>query len=313
MDRYSDEKLLELCQKYGFQARLWKQKFLGLLPEVNRRRLYEKKGFGSIVEFAAKLAGVSKEQVKRVLSLAEHFEDKPVLKNLLEDGKVSVNKLARVVSIATVENQEILADQVRLLSQKALETLARDERRINFENQNGLLEPNFDHKFVHTHKSRQDHEMSDSVNSWMPGLSLSAEVQQKLLELQNKGIDINQLILESLEKRDMEIAQEKEKLAVGEKQKLEHQHDIWKTEHVKMPRYISVKIKNIINKEHGTKCSVPTCKKPAMEIHHSNRFSLSKIHDPRFMSPFCHEHHQIAHTIDQKYHEQRMGVVRAIS
>ena len=55
----SDQQLYELCQKYGERARTWRQKFAGLLPEVYRRRLYEKKGFGSIFEFAAKLAGMS--------------------------------------------------------------------------------------------------------------------------------------------------------------------------------------------------------------------------------------------------------------
>lgn len=58
----SDENLYKLCQQYGEQARVWRQKFAGLLPEVHRRKLYEKKGFSSIFEFAAKLAGMSEEK-----------------------------------------------------------------------------------------------------------------------------------------------------------------------------------------------------------------------------------------------------------
>ncbi|HLG25330.1 MAG TPA: hypothetical protein VI588_00865, partial [Candidatus Gracilibacteria bacterium] len=65
----SDEKLFRLCKYYGEQARAWRQKFCGLLPEVNRRKLHERKGFGSIFEFAKKLAGLSEEQVRRVLNL----------------------------------------------------------------------------------------------------------------------------------------------------------------------------------------------------------------------------------------------------
>lgn len=39
----SDEKLLELCAHWGHQLLQARYKFVGLLPEVNRRRLYEKK------------------------------------------------------------------------------------------------------------------------------------------------------------------------------------------------------------------------------------------------------------------------------
>lgn len=90
-----------------YQTRIWRQKFLGLLPEVYKRRLYEKKGFGSIFEFAKKLAGVSEEQVRLVLNLEKRFEDKPILKALLVEGTVSVNKLARIVSIANGTGDDI--------------------------------------------------------------------------------------------------------------------------------------------------------------------------------------------------------------
>jgi len=123
--KISDQELLKLCDKFGKQALLWRRKFIGLLPEVDRRRLYEKRGCSSIFEFAAKWAGLSEMQVRRVLHLEKRFEDKPILKNLLVDGRVSVNKLMRVVSIATTENEKELAEKVRFLPQKALETLAR--------------------------------------------------------------------------------------------------------------------------------------------------------------------------------------------
>ena len=74
----SDENLFKLCRIYGARALEWRNKFIGLLPEVNRRRLYEQKGFSSIFEFAAKLAGVSREQLGTVLSLDRKFEDKPL-------------------------------------------------------------------------------------------------------------------------------------------------------------------------------------------------------------------------------------------
>lgn len=62
----TDQELYRKAKLYGKNALLWRRKFMGLLPEVERRRLYEKKGFGSVFEFSFKLAGLSEEQVRRV-------------------------------------------------------------------------------------------------------------------------------------------------------------------------------------------------------------------------------------------------------
>ena len=50
----SDQELYARCQQYGLNARLWQRKFASLLPEVEERKLYQRKGYGSIYEFAAK-------------------------------------------------------------------------------------------------------------------------------------------------------------------------------------------------------------------------------------------------------------------
>ena len=291
----SDEKLFRLCKYYGEQARVWRQKFCGLLPEVNRRKLHERKGFGSIFEFAKKLAGLSEEQVRRVLNLERKFESTPVLKKMLVNGETSVNKLARIASIATPENQEILAEQVKLLSSRALETLARDERTATIDeqiatagphNQNGFQEPYFGNKSVHVHTQ-------------MP--QLDDDVKTRLNELQNKGIDINELLRKFLDAREEEIENEKQELSEKELERAEKA----RAERIKPTRYIAVKIRNIIQKEHGEKCSISGCNKQTAEIHHTQRFALSKNHDPRFLAPLCVEHHKIAHTIDLAYHEVR--------
>lgn len=268
----SDDQIYNLCKRYGAQARLWRQKFAGLLPEVYKRHLYKKKGFGSIFEFAAKLAGMSKDQVSRVLNLDEAFEDKPVLKAMLEKGEVSVNKLARIASVATSENEEFWAQQVKVLPKSALETLVRDEKFSSAEKHE---EPVPGHNF-----SDKD-------------LQLLPEVKKKLLELQQKGIDINAFILESLEKREQEIVDEKNEIA----SKMTANRS----------RHIPVQIENILTKEYGTKCAIPNCEMQAEEIHHTERYSISKTHNPFFLAPLCKNHHVIAHSIDVKFTEARIG------
>lgn len=260
----TDHELLSLCEKYGLQARLWRQKFLGLLPEVNRRRLFKKK-FSSIFEFAKRLAGVSEEQVRLVLNLEKKFEDKPVLHGILVNGQVSMHKLARVASIATVENQEDLAEQVAFLPQKSVETLVRD-----YKIENGLIEPENEDKSLRAQT-----------------LELSKEVEEKLLELQQKGTDVNALILKAVEEREQKIEQEKQEI-VSEMQKTDS-------------RYMNKRIRNWLAEAFGTKCSIPHCHRASEEIHHAQRFSLAKIHDPRYLAPMCEAHHNIAHSIDRKF------------
>ena len=268
--KLTDEKLYELCREYGARARLWRQKFIGLLPEVNRRCLYEKKGFSSIFEFAAKLCGLSAEQVRLTLNLEKRFEKQPVLKKMLENGEASINKLTRIVSIATPENEEELAAKIKVLPIRALNTLVRDEKAVAesaaTENGNGLSKPLFEDKGLYV--QTLDFELSNDVKR-----------------------ELNELLRKMLEQRRAEIAEEKEKIAETIQPTTSH--------------YIQVRIRKVLKEEHGTKCSIPTCNKLAKVIHHTQKFSLSHNHDPRFLAPFCEEHHAIAHSIDLKYHEVR--------
>lgn len=269
MKYLSDKELYLLCKKYGENALMWRRKFTGLLPEVNRRRLYEKKGLGSVFEFAKKLCGLSEEQVRRVLNLEESFKDKPQLHKALISGEVSVNKLARIASVATPANDEFWAEKVQQLSQGAIETLVRDEK------QSGLFNTKIEEKSVRAHKLEELH--------------LESDVLEELLELQRKGIDVNQLLREFLEKRKLELVQEKEELSA-------------------MPtksRYIPVKIRRHLEKEYGDRCSIDGCQRLAAVIHHTQRFALAGSHNPKYLAPLCREHHVIAHAIDAKVRVKR--------
>ncbi len=272
----SDNQLYSMAKHFGKNALLWRQKFIGLLPEINRRRLYEKHNHISIFVFAKKLAGLSEEQVRRTLNLEKRFTNTPALKKILVNGEASINKLARVASIATSQNDTELANAVQTLPKSAIETLVRDEKSA--QSQNGLHKPKNEVESVPGHRLEND-------------LELSEEVSEKLLELQNKGIDVNEVLLELLQKREEKIEEEKEAIAKGLRPK--------------ESRHIPVKVKRIVRKEHGTKCCISGCQKDAAVLHHSRPFALSKTHDPRFLAPLCKEHHAIAHSINLKVQEKR--------
>ena len=269
MKTLTDEELFSLAKKYGQNALLWRRKFIGLLPEVYRRRLWEKKRFGSIFEFASKLCGLSHEQVRLTLNLEKRFQETPKLHELLVRGEVSVNKLARVVSIASSENEEELAMQVQILSQKAVETVVRD-----FKNENGLSKPKERVKSLRA----QTFEMSEKL-------------RDKLDELAEKGLDVNDILLDLLQKREEDIQQEKDEVSSELK--------------ISKSRYIPVKVRGVLQKEHGSKCAVPDCQKSSVHLHHTARFSLSKSHNPHFLAPLCKEHHEIAHAVDLRVLEKR--------
>ena len=76
---YTDKRLLALCGMYGEQALAWRRMFIGLLPEVYRRGLFEKMGCASIFEFWKKFAGLSEDQIRLVINLERRFSDKPAL------------------------------------------------------------------------------------------------------------------------------------------------------------------------------------------------------------------------------------------
>ncbi len=332
------ENLHKTFKQFGALALTYRQKCIGMLPEINRLRVYEKKGYGSIYEYAAKLAGISREQVQRVLQLDHKFEDKPALKNMLIKGEISVNKLARIASVATVENQNLWADQIKNLSQKTVETLVKDYKNganpnTEPENQNGLFEANYEDISVRAHRNLEENKINMKVIQ-----TLSFENKQQLMLLAEKGIDINILIEEMLEKRKQKIDEEKEKIAkeilsenntqntqlsrggqngrkeIGSANKTTGysvHNKSRQTDHILQSkpasRYIPAHIKKIVRLEHGVKCSIPYCDKPANTIHHTQRFALSQNHDPKFLAPLCREHHQLAHAVDRTYCGMRGG------
>ncbi len=260
----NDKALLETAEFYGKKLLYWRYKFTGLLAEINKRKLYEKKNCSSIFEFAAKFGGLSEEQVRRALNLDKKFEELPNLHAAFVNGEVSINKLLRVAAIATLENEEKLVSAAKILSNRAIETFVRDEK------ENGLFKPQIEVKSVHVH--------------------ISEEVTKRLAELQEKGIDINELISAALNKREEEIAEEKAQ-PVGPAKS----------------RPVPAKTKKLNKKEFGTKCSIPTCKKPSEVIHHTQTFALSQRHDPNYLAPLCKEHHEIAHAINLKVREKRFA------
>lgn len=201
---------------------------------------------------------------------------------------------------ATVENESELAEKIKILSQKALETLARDEKIANGKKKegertslhsvrDGLNKPKIKAKSLRAQNSPD----TNGVSVFSPAFSrdvanhafsLFDEVIIELNRLHAQGHDVNKILLELLKQR---------------KEKIEHEKEA--QSRLTTSLYIPVRGRAILKEEFGQKCSIPTCRKSAYDIHHTQRFALTHTHDSHYMAPLCREHHQIAHLIDQSY------------
>ncbi len=293
----SDKQLYRLCKKFGNRALQARRKFAGLLPEVFKRHLFERRGFGSIYEFAARLAGMSRDQVDTVLRLDRKFEELPVLHGALVKGEISANKLVRIATIATASNQRALADKAEVLSSRALEVFVRELKLVGEDSgeetrnrvADGANKPQSEIKSLHVQELGIGR--SDAT-----ALLLAPDVEIQLLDMQNKGIDVNSFLRICLEQRARQIEEEKARAAQAAEQERAERDKIG------MPtsRYVPARIRNIIREEHGIKCSRAGCKKPAKQIHHEKRFSKVRLHDPRFLKPLCKAHHELEHANDRE-------------
>jgi hypothetical protein len=241
----NDKELYEYCRLTGRKAREWKNRFVAALPEVARRELHRKKGFATVVEFAAKVGGVGKKTVETVFQVEKRLADKPELKKLIP--KVGINKVRIVATLATRENQVELAEKVKTLSKPALELFAREQRAP---------------------------EIPPGRKREMLSFAVDEEVALKLRKFKNKlgTVEWNDVMKELL--KAVEEKPKKVRLVKPVK---------------KVMRYVPASKQRSLS-DH---CVYPGCNKPAEQIHHPQRFSLSKNHEN--LKPLCKAHHELVH------------------
>jgi len=325
--KLSDKELYIVCKKWGAAVLEARRKFAGLLPEVYRREMsarakggswVKKRGFTCVYEFSAKLAGMSRYQVDDVLRLERRLADKPVLREALVRGAVSVNKLARVVSIATVENQVEILGEVEALSKAALEIFVKDYGRGNGpaglrnldglgkaqtwqislpgQNENaglglrgGFVKTGCEHGGPGQPKMRPEQRAQEKPIK-LP-VNLDEDIAKELIEMQSKNIDVNGLLREFLRERKDKL--EKEKVEIAAKQMKERDDRAI----IGFPanRHVPLRVLRVIRAEFGERCSAPGCGRVAENLHHSKGFAEDQCHDPRYLKPLCRGHHELAH------------------
>ena len=125
----TDRELFQMAQKIGGAALRSRRAFIGLLPLIERRRVYEGRMFYSIYDFAGKVGGVGQDIVTEVLRLDAQLRDFPLVQKLLYSGKVGWTKIRTVMHWLMPENQQAWIEKLENLSNRALEVYVRDFRK----------------------------------------------------------------------------------------------------------------------------------------------------------------------------------------
>lgn len=110
--------------KYGANAKEWMKKCVLMLPLIESERIWEKKGFGSIYEYAAKIAGMSRHKVKDSLRILRRIADKPALMEVAE--LKGLNAVRPVATIASRENDVFWAGKAAEMGKNTLVAFVKD-------------------------------------------------------------------------------------------------------------------------------------------------------------------------------------------
>ncbi|MBI5754655.1 hypothetical protein HZA41_00365 [Candidatus Peregrinibacteria bacterium] len=280
----ADKIIHETFVSCGAKAKEWTRKCLLMLPEIEKREIWRKKGFGSIYEYSAKLAGLSRNSVDDALRILRKIEDKPALKKIVEEK--GIGAVRPVAVIATQGTDAFWAEKARMMSKNTLETYVREIRKISeattdLANLRGNMagtdntpiekirprtesQPDIAMRAIHGH----------ATNTII--MNLAPDIAEKLMKLKGAGT-WNDLMRTLLSQHEAQMEAEKPIPVETES------------------RHIPVKIKKyVLAKTNGT-CAFPGCVKQHEILHHTERFALSKCHNPDHIAPLCKAHERLAH------------------
>lgn len=290
-----------------------------MLPEAERRKLYLQYDMHSIYEFAAKLAGVSREVVNEVLRIHRLLNEMPKLQEKLVNGEVSYTKLRAVACVVRPETENLWLEKVQTMARSTLEVYVRELKR---DEQQG----------VGQQEGEQERDEQQSgilpVRCGLPGkegdyetlsfrVNRRTAVKMRVLKLKierklRKPLDWNETmeeILKLAEGKMQRKAEQKAEQRAGQKtqQETKQETGIANFQPLLNPqranaetqqpakRYIPASIRNqVLDKNRGI-CDYPNCNKPGEIFHHIKRFALNKYHNPEKIKYLCKAHERIAH------------------
>ena len=121
----SDSELVRLSREAGRSSLVWKQRFLGTLPELARRDVVPRP-FKDVHHFACVIGGCPRNLVNEVLRVHRALEGMPRLREMLERGSVPFSRIKAVCPVVTSETDALWAERVSSEPRRVLEALVRE-------------------------------------------------------------------------------------------------------------------------------------------------------------------------------------------
>lgn len=297
------QKLHTQFRFYGKNAREWMRKCVLMLPELERERVWEKKGYGSLSEYAGRLSGMSHKTVIDGLRILQMVADMPDIMRVIE--RRGINCVRPIVTLLTKDNQQFWAEKIEVMSQHALEMYRREWQReyqssstqhrsslstipdlfgeralseiINSPQQDAIeiADHSQQNKQIFTRKVA--HDPANPSPEKIFAISLKPEIIEQLEKLNGKDGDWNTLMEELLTLRAQKLEQEK-----PEEKQTESRH---------IPAAIE---RFVIERSRGI-CEVGACKQRYAILHHIQRFASEKLHDPDKIVALCKSHERLVH------------------
>jgi len=301
--KMSDKNLYKYCKETGFNARIWNRRFIAVLPEVAKRRLYKKYGYCSLYEFAAKLAGVSRDNVDEVLRVDEKLKEMPKIRSLIAEK--GLNKVRLVSNIVKPETENFWAEKIQNMTKSSLRIYINEKFRSGTEGIKNVKDPQTQGQIdlfnseIFRSRNVNASIVASTRNKKVFTIQIDEETEfefrkfkQKLEKEKKEPVDWNSTLKELLKKVSGSANMRKSKKA--DKQNIvagnQPTADIRATP---VPRHIPAKIKHEIEQKYKGHCAYKGCNKPAEQIHHNDRFAIR--HNHINVVPLCKAHHDFVH------------------
>ncbi|MBI5152778.1 HNH endonuclease [Candidatus Peregrinibacteria bacterium] len=264
--KITDKILHERFKEYGKNAKKWTQKCKLLLPKIAKYRIWEKKGFENIYEYARILAGMSRASVDDALWIGRKIEDKPALQRVAEEKGINIIK--PIAAIVTAETANFWAEKAREMSKSALETYVREFKKLLRQQQTCLLpgEQNY----------YKNQNLFSDIKTETIQMEINPKTADELRKLKGSG-DWDELMQKF-------IALYKEKLEAEKPAAVQTDS-----------RYVPAAIERYVLAKTNNTCAFPGCTKPYEILHHTDRYALTHAHDPNTLVPLCKAHERLAH------------------
>ena len=95
------------------------------LLELDRRRLYQARGFSSTGDYAMELVGIKPRKAQYLVFIASRLEKLPTIRESFDSGELTWTKAREIVSVATPETEAEWLEKARVLSNRDLEKEVR--------------------------------------------------------------------------------------------------------------------------------------------------------------------------------------------